>query len=293
MVNLLIIFISLAFLILCIYLIYHVILIKRVISPSLYNNKYCGKLICKHEPDLNLSEPEYTKTYDKNIAKFALNLISVTSKDGDIKLPKNIKLLHKIVRKNEPLFGTITTSTNKDTIWITFRASKTVTDWISNGFLQQKRLNGSNSILIHEGFMNIYNSISEQIFNILNTKNKKQNIIVSGHSLGGAIAVITAWHLYKHGFDNIVLYTFGCPKVGGKGFINNVNNSSIVYYRIINTNDIIPANPPAVVPNKNDYTNPYLYYHCGILKSFDINAKSMNANHNSLVYYNGLEHIKN
>ena len=55
-----------------------------------------------------------------------------------------------------------------------------------------------------------------------------KNLFITGHSLGGGLAILTAYYL--QGEDQIVtagVYTFGGPKVGGLGFRNVYNSLNI------------------------------------------------------------------
>ena len=48
---------------------------------------------------------------------------------------------------------------------------------------------------------------------------KEQQVIVTGHSLGGAVAHLLAAILYKEGY-NVRLFTFGEPPVGNEDFVH-------------------------------------------------------------------------
>jgi len=62
-------------------------------------------------------------------------------------------------------------------------------------------------------------------------------VIFTGHSLGGAIAVVCAARS-KYVAE---VYTFGQPRVGNRSFTKNVQSR---LYRIVNENDIVPRVPP-------------------------------------------------
>jgi triacylglycerol lipase len=73
-----------------------------------------------------------------------------------------------------------------------------------------------------------------------------------GHSLGGAMATISAGRCYlSHIPSNpLGLFTYGSPRVGDKRYINYVK---LDHYRFVNNNDIVTRVPP-----------PFLgYRHCG------------------------------
>jgi triacylglycerol lipase len=73
-----------------------------------------------------------------------------------------------------------------------------------------------------------------------------------GHSLGGAMATISAGRCYlSHIPSNpLGLFTYGSPRVGDKRYINYVK---LDHFRFVNNNDIVTRVPP-----------PFLgYRHCG------------------------------
>ncbi|KAK4691188.1 hypothetical protein P7C71_g5762, partial [Lecanoromycetidae sp. Uapishka_2] len=69
-------------------------------------------------------------------------------------------------------------------------------------------------------------------------------VVVTGHSLGGAIADIAAAEIRKSGI-NCELYTYGAPRIAGSvlsDFITNTVNGSV--YRVTHTDDPVPRLPP-------------------------------------------------
>jgi len=65
----------------------------------------------------------------------------------------------------------------------------------------------------------------------------RKDVYYTGHSLGAAMATISATRYQPH-----ELFTFGSPRVGGKRFIKNIKCN---HYRFMNNNDIVCRIPPA------------------------------------------------
>jgi hypothetical protein len=154
---------------------------------------------------------------------------------------------------------------NDNRVVIAFRGTREIVDWrISNLRLLPTKLKNcgkeGEQIKIQSGFQRslyftdkttgiksvdaLYQHLENQK---LLTGNKK--IIITGHSLGGAIATLFAVKLrykypdivYNH-LDRIVL--FGCPSVGlqkFKSYYRELNERTI---RIVNGSDIVPLTPP-------------------------------------------------
>lgn len=70
----------------------------------------------------------------------------------------------------------------------------------------------------------------------------EHTIIVCGHSLGGAIALLLAeWLRCLPTGPDVVLYTFGAPRAGDRAFVRAAQ--PLTHHRIVNHDDPIPALP--------------------------------------------------
>jgi triacylglycerol lipase len=74
---------------------------------------------------------------------------------------------------------------------------------------------------VHKGFLDDYYSIADDLFKAVNEIRSKTGIarvLITGHSLGAALALLTAIDLVIHdGFAQPVLYAFGLPRLGNQG----------------------------------------------------------------------------
>ncbi|WP_312962292.1 lipase family protein [Stutzerimonas nitrititolerans] len=69
----------------------------------------------------------------------------------------------------------------------------------------------------------------------------EHTIIVCGHSLGGAIALLLAEWIRRKWSDEVQLYTYGAPRAGDRAFVQAAQ--SLTHHRIVNHDDPIPALP--------------------------------------------------
>lgn len=106
---------------------------------------------------------------------------------------------------------------------------------------------------------------------------RNAKFMVTGHSLGGALAVLFPAMLFMHKEETLLeklfaVYTFGQPRVGDEAFAKfmnkNLNDPVPRYFRIVYCNDIVPR-----VPYDDGI---FLYKHFGVC-----------------LYYNSCYHEKN
>jgi len=93
---------------------------------------------------------------------------------------------------------------------------------------------------VHRGFKYALNDVWKNIIEHMEIceANKKQ-IFITGHSLGAALATLVAGRLNN---PNVVLYTYGSPRVGSKKW-NSMQK--FTHYRFRNNNDLVTRIPPA------------------------------------------------
>ena len=146
---------------------------------------------------------------------------------------------------------------------IAFRGTDSKEDWAKNSkALWPKRhpLGGK----VHRGFLEVSEQVKSHVMQILrNLGPRKRRILLTGHSLGGAIATELAAAICAAKpawLDEIEVATFGAPRLGDgqfeKSYEQLVGNS---HWWFVNSGDPVPHLPP----------NAMGYRHCGRLCWFD------------------------
>jgi len=140
---------------------------------------------------------------------------------------------------------------------------------------------------IHRGFTGCYTRIPDirsqlkaSLDKVVSSIPSGKPIIIAGHSLGGALAVMAfydamRWYGDKEG-ARMLLMTFGCPRVGTTAFATAfdelVTKTGSTAWRIANKADLITHLGPKLV-----------YTHCGEEIGFDLklasNLKAWTKNH--------------
>jgi predicted lipase len=75
---------------------------------------------------------------------------------------------------------------------------------------------------------------------------KSDTIVVTGHSLGGALAAICALDLVLSDIttgENLELITFGEPRVGNAEYAAAMDKYVPQSYRVVNKRDLVPHLP--------------------------------------------------
>jgi triacylglycerol lipase len=112
---------------------------------------------------------------------------------------------------------------------------------------------------VHQGFQNALFPALTKILTAIRIIDPhfQKDIWVTGHSLGGALAVMFVSMLAEEDIDVRGLYTFGAPRVGDKAFADIFNHKFIevqchttnqdklgISYRVVNEGDLVPHLPP-------------------------------------------------
>ena len=128
-----------------------------------------------------------------------------------------------------------------------------------------------------KGFAKLWPSMGPKVKSVVSA-NPSYQLWVTGHSLGGAMASLAStWLAYYNVAPrkNIILYTFGMPRVGDYRYARQhdqlVNNS----WRVVNYDDAVP-HFPIVMGIPNMLFGPY---HHGVEVFYSEKAVSVNSAH--------------
>lgn len=167
----------------------------------------------------------------------------------------------------------------KTLITIAVRGTAASIEWLTDiaSFLQDQQtgfLGAKNDVLVN---LNEYLETYENCFE------DERIILVTGHSLGAAVANLVGDALNNSeewGSDNVYAYTFATPNVG-----NQLNSEHFNIFNILNRNDIVTLLPFSLIPSA--IAGEYLWGRHGIDIPISMErGEDVPTNHKMDTYYN-------
>jgi triacylglycerol lipase len=144
-------------------------------------------------------------------------------------------------------------------IIVAFRGTEPVNahDWISDFKYHQRSLLPEVPGLVHGGFADAIEKVNDTMCAAVKRLSRADapRLFVTGHSLGGALAVLAAAVLrFCESRDIAAVYTYGQPRVGDPKFSAAYDQALRgVTFRYVNDLDIVPHVPPEKLPKPPEF----------------------------------------
>ncbi|XP_078440513.1 lipase-like isoform X2 [Wolffia australiana] len=158
---------------------------------------------------------------------------------------------------------------NLNAIVISFRGTQehSIQNWIEDLFFKQLDLNYPDvtDAMVHHGFYSAYHNttlrpgVLKAVRRAKKMYGKNIGIMVTGHSMGGAMASFCALDLTVNlGEVNVQLMTFGQPRIGNAAFVSYFKMHVPKSIRVVNDHDMVPHLPPyyGIFPQKTYHHFP-------------------------------------
>ncbi|KAM5577970.1 lipase [Rosa sericea] len=169
-------------------------------------------------------------------------------------LIKDFQMIEIIVDIQRCLQAFVGVATDPNAIIIAFKGTQgnSIQNWIEDLFWKQLDIDypGMPDAMVHHGFYNAYHNTTIRP-GILNAVARAKEfygdigIIVTGHSMGGAMASFCALDLrVNQKENNVQVMTFGQPRIGNAIFATYYSEILPQTIRVTNGNDVVPHLPP-------------------------------------------------
>lgn len=157
---------------------------------------------------------------------------------------------------------------------------------------------------VHAGFRRHARKIMPLIFQYIDQHPNKR-IFITGHSMGAAIGLYIAQELQWAGHTDIVIYSYGSPRLGNRRYVRSI---PIEHHRFVNCTDIVARLPWMFLGYRHHGTMHYISASGAICKPTNwrrftdavvskfqawSQLKPLNvlADHNALRYIEKLSHL--
>ncbi|OWM64851.1 hypothetical protein CDL15_Pgr028568 [Punica granatum] len=166
-------------------------------------------------------------------------------------------------------------------IVIAYRGTATCLEWLENlraTLTHLPSVNGNNKLgaggdvscsqpMVESGFLSLYTSrspafpslqemVREEIMRLLHSyRDEPLSLTITGHSLGAALATLTAYDIQKNFSRQAPLVTvisFGGPRVGDWAFRSQLERQGTRVLRIVNSDDVITKVPGFTMDDRDD-----------------------------------------
>ena len=150
----------------------------------------------------------------------------------------------KIADASKSTYGYIGYQPSLQTIFVTFRGSEDIKNWATNINSISTGYPLCNGCEVHKGFYEAEKAVFPFILSqvqALKSKFPSYSVIATGHSLGAALATLTAFDLQSNGVSPIQVFNYGSPRVGNTAFADWASNKMKItrstHYKVSSDSD--------------------------------------------------------
>lgn len=168
------------------------------------------------------------------------------------------RLQPNIVAASTDTQALVSSRYNGDYALIAFPGTASRQDWITDARIAKQPWAAGK---VHAGFRAAFNSVAAAIEKEIRAIGA-QHLIITGHSLGGALATLCAHH-FRPAVASVI--TFGSPRVGNWSFAGAYDTAlHDQTFRVVNAGDPVPRVPFVFGTYKHVGTETYLRREGGV-----------------------------
>lgn len=138
---------------------------------------------------------------------------------------------------------------SKSTIYLAYRGSTSLQDWLDNINDIHTDYPLCSGCKVHKGFykaqQDVYSIVQKYVVDLM-AKFPTYTVLITGHSLGAALASLTSLSLLADGSvpsSRLRLFNFGSPRVGNDNFAAYASSTLLDHNRVTHHKDIVPHVP--------------------------------------------------
>ncbi|PFH62226.1 hypothetical protein XA68_14505 [Ophiocordyceps unilateralis] len=151
----------------------------------------------------------------------------------------------------------------------TFQDVATDADFLIQADYASPGISGCDECKIHAGFLNSWNTVAKGVISSVQgqlAENPGLKVVVTGHSLGGALASLAGMSMVGSDIKANVV-TFGQPRTGNQAYADFVDKRIPGLIRVTHADDIVPQIPP-----KNLASSGYQHHSTEVWQKSDAEA---------------------
>ncbi|CAO3684329.1 unnamed protein product [Rhizopus stolonifer] len=148
--------------------------------------------------------------------------------------------------------GFVLKSKSQKTIYLVFRGTNSYQSAMVDMAGTPVAYGKVSGAYVHAGFYSSFKEVVNNYYPKIQSEikaNSDYKVVVTGHSLGGAQALLAGVDLLQRDSSqftskNVKIYTIGQPRVGNKKFAQYVDSTGIDIHRSVHKADMVPQVPP-------------------------------------------------
>jgi hypothetical protein len=258
-------------------------------------SEYCGS-----------SRYNKNKLFDElDLSKNGYNVTSYVYAMSHIDLPTWLEKSNFVERKwsnDSNWMGYVAVSDDEETrrigrrdVVVAWRGTVAPSEWCEELQRDLEPLGFGGEGKVEKGFLSIYasksdttrynkSSASQQVMkeitklvNFYKQRGEEVSITITGHSLGGALALLNAYEAAKNlpTDVSISVISFGAPRVGNNDFRDELHQLGVKILRVVVKQDVVPKMPGLVFNEQFDLTiksMDWVYTHVGTELKLDVRS---------------------
>jgi hypothetical protein len=167
-----------------------------------------------------------------------------------IKYTATFEMTKRITNTSNSLEGYIGYQSNTGEILVSFRGTSNFKNWVTDLNAIKTTYPLCSGCMAHKGFFTaeqeIIGEVNDEV-NRLKSQHSSDKVLVVGHSLGAALATLTALDLANRGSYKITLWNFGSPRIfnqAGADWASSSASGIVIGGRRTHYKDIVTHVPP-------------------------------------------------